>query len=194
MRSRRTATAVLRAFRIPNFLIAATVPIIAAAWLDGPLQIPGRDIREVVVPLSPIALYFATRSSIRPMFYIDEVRHRHRHARRTVVALGALTITAAACLVAGSISGSIGAEPLIRNGLLYVGLALVTPSRHEAVTSVIVSVYSALAWMLGSAGGQREVADWAIPMLPGRSTLGIAVTASIVSAGLLLWSRGPEGA
>lgn len=174
-----------RAFHPAALLAGMLSAVFAATWLDGPLPIPGRSVKDLLLPMAPMALFLAGLRSQATLGYIDEIRHPNARTRRLKFALALIFVAVASGLAAGAISQSTSTEILMRNGIFYIGLALLTPSKWESGTGLLIVGYSLLAWMLGSEGPRQPADAWALPMTNEDANLSTVITALVAIAGTL---------
>lgn len=161
------------------------VMIMANLLLHGPLPVPGRDVRDVVWPLSPLLLVLPLVASAAQFALPFELRSRRSAVRRMVFLAAALLMIVAASTVSAVQQSQIDPQVLQRNGLFFLGLGLVAGWKHADTVLLAVTGYCALAWLLGSGGTSSLPQWWALPYQPFDHRAVLLVSVATGVAGIL---------
>ncbi|PJI84864.1 hypothetical protein [Luteimicrobium subarcticum] len=175
------AIAVARAWRLPLVAAGLAVYGLLAALLAGPVTIPGRTVKDVVAPLLPL-LVVGAYTAAQHVLVTATVERRHPRYRWRRLLLVALTLAGGA-LVAALVGLCSDVSPLVldRNLALFLGVVLLAGPAATDGALVVLTLFGAGSWILGSHGAGVPPASWALPLaLPDAPAAAAAGCAALV--------------
>lgn len=182
----------MNSWRIPLLLLLAGSHVVISFWLDGPIVIPGRTVKDVVTPFAPLLFAFGMVACSRALvLFVPEVRHRRRAARRTRFLLVVWMIGGLSTVLAATIGSTVGVLALERNLALFLGFVTILGVSRSTQALFLASAYCCACWILGSMGTTLPPRAWALPLQPlsHLPTLGISVLAWITGAARFVFAR-----
>lgn len=178
--------ALARAWRLRALLTAAGAELALVGWLDGPLPIPGRSVRDVVTPFAPLAFGFGLLACSRALVSATlELRHPRRPARRLGFLLAVFAAGVLTALGAHAIAPSVESAMLVRNLVFFCGVVLLAGEARMSAALLGLVSYCTVAWIIGAGGMGMSAKPWALPLLPSDHWGAALVAACTGAAGML---------
>lgn len=185
-----TARLGFRVWRGPGVLAATIGWLLVSVWNRAPIQIPARDVADYLTPLAPLPLVAAFAASRQPLHaWTGELTHPRRIRRRFVHTLAFAGLAATLAVTAPLLGSTAGAAVLLRNYLLFIGIVMLVPSRHDSVALACVILYGAACWLIGSRGPNIQPDRWVIPFRHPGDIAAIMVTTATFTGGLACWVK-----